>query len=375
MFRGGQAFGLFLSCWCAAAGAAVGGGVPCEVAFSDDTRVSGELSLVGSRPLTLVPAGDNHQRMIRLEDMVSLEHAVEKSSLERPWVFKESGRAEKVYLEGQYPLLNFKTTIVLVSGEVVSGHVLSAAFTLKTDEGTRKIFLQRQIKGEVGQALADVVYPGHLRLTAAACAGGGPLAGRVEGFGRVESVTALDNERGNVLFARTTPDGRFDFGVVLPGRYDLCVLTDTHVLVGHSDAVPAGAASGAALQAADADAVRAKVPLADDFFKDRFLVGLCGNRSLAKALMYERRSDYYEASKWTPGGFLWHVEVWTWHLAGDEWKIDQRHILVRHKQKGGEAKRTLVHCARLDAVSPGTVCVVDAEAAKREGWNVLRDLE
>ena len=80
-----------MSCWCAAAGAAVGGGVPCEVAFSDDTRVSGELSLVGSRPLTLVPAGDNHQRMIRLEDMVSLEHAVEKSSLERPWVFKESG--------------------------------------------------------------------------------------------------------------------------------------------------------------------------------------------------------------------------------------------------------------------------------------------
>lgn len=375
MFGGGRVLGLSAVCGFAAAAWCAGAGVPAVVAFSDGASAAGELAVIGSRPLTLVPFGDNHQRMIRLEDMVSIDHEVEKSSLERPWVFKESGKAEKVYLDGQYPLLNFKTTVTLVSGEVVSGHILSAAFTLKTDAEKRKVFLQRQIKGEIGQPLAEVVYPAHVRLTAAACAGGGPLAGRVEGFGRVESVTALDNERGNMLFARVTPDGRFDFGTVLPGSYDLCVLTDTHVIAGHSDAVPSGAASGAALQAADIDGVCAKVPLADDFFNDRFLVALRGNRSVAKALMYERRSKYYEASKWTPGGFLWHLEVWTWHLAGDEWKLDQRHILIRHKQQGGEKNRTLVHCALLDAVKPGTTCAVDAETAKREGWDVLRNLE
>jgi len=347
--------------------------VPALVTFSDGTSQSGSLKLIGARPLTLVPLGENKQRMFLFRDIVSVGMDIETNSMERPWVFKESGRAEKVYLDGQYPLMNFTTRITLVNGQTVSGHIISAALTLSGEKGKKKIFLTRQIKGEIGQTLNDIVFIRDIRFTGNAVAGGGPIRGSVEGFGKVLSVTALDNAREQVLTAAVTADNRFDFGNVLPGSYDLCVLTDTHALVGLSDAAPADR-TGAPLQDGDLAAVNVKFPLANDFFNDRWIVRLTGNRSFAKALVYERRSNYYEASKWTPGGFLWHVEIWSWHLADPEWKLDHRNQLIRHKQKGGEQNRKLMLGKTLGAVAPNTTLHIDAGADNHATWTFIRDL-
>jgi len=347
--------------------------VPAIVSFSDDTVMTGDLHLIGARPLTLVPLGEDRQRMFLFRDIVSISQDIETHSMERPWVFKESGRAEKVYLDGQYPLMNFKTRITLVTGNTVTGHVISAVLTLGGENGKKKIFLSRQIKGEIGQTLGDIAYIGSIRLTGNRAAGGGPIRGSVEGFGHVVSVTALDNAREQMLTAAVTPDNRFDFGNVLPGSYDLCVLTDTHALVGLSDAAPADR-TGAPLQDGDLAAINVKFPLADDFFNDRWILRLGGNRSFAKALVYERRSDYYEASKWTPGGFLWHLEVWSWHLADPEWKLDHRSVLIRHKQKGGEQNRKLWAGKTLNAVTPGTTLRIQPEAGEHATWTFIRDL-
>ena len=357
----------------AAAASAASTPAPAVITFSDGSALAGDLSLIGSRPLTLVPLGENRQRMFQLSDLVTLEQEVEKASMERPWTFKEAGKPEKVYLEGEYPLINFRTRLTLVNGTVVTGHVISVALALKSDAGQQKLFLQRQIKGTKEEKLQDVAYVISVRMTANALADGKPISGSVEGFGNVESVTALDNGRGHVLFAKTTRDNRFDFGTVLPGSYDLCVLTDTHVLCGHSDAVPREAA-GDPLQEGDLAAINKKFPLADDFFNDRWILRLSGNRAFAKALVYKRRADYYEAERWTPGGFLWHLEVWSWHLADPDWKVDRRYILIRHKQKGGERNRKLMTGKPLDAVTPGSALRIRADEGENAAWHFIRDL-
>ncbi|OQC29519.1 MAG: hypothetical protein BWX70_01566 [Verrucomicrobia bacterium ADurb.Bin070] len=349
--------------------------VPAIATFSDDTLVEGAARVIGSRPLTVVLSGENRQRMFTLADLVSVEQLVEQAGMERPWTFKEAGRPEKVYLEGEYPLVNFLTRLTLVNGSVVTGHVISAALELKGPTGKRKIFLQRQIKGTKTETLNDLVYLRTLRMPAATIADGRSISGRIEGFGTVLSVTALDTARGHVLFAHVADGACFDFGTLLPGRYDLCVLTDTHALAGLSDSVPPEADRGAPLQEGDPAAIDVKFPLADDFFNDRWILRLGGNRACAKALVYKRRAEYYEAARWTPGGFLWHLEVWTWHFADPDWKVDRRHILIRHKQKGGERNRTLLLSERLGAVTPGTQLHLQANEAPDATWHTVRTLD
>ena len=365
---------VFFSFLLASHAAAAGDAVPVMVTFSDYSVIAGDVRVIGSRPLTLVPDGEDRQRMFQLADIVTIEHVVEKASMERPWTFKEAGKPEKIYLEGEYPLINFKTRLTLINGSVISGHVISVVLAFKSDAGQQKLFLQRQIKGTKEEKLSDVVYVTSIRMTANAVTEGKSISGLVEGFGNVVSVTALDNERGLVLFAKVTPDNRFDFGTVLPGSYDLCILTDTHALTGHSDSVPSDKI-GEPLQDGDLAAINKKFPLADDFFKDRWILRLRGNRTFAKALIYKRRADYYEAERWTPGGFLWHLEVWSWHLADPDWKVDRRYILIRHKQKGGEQNRKLMVGKMLDSVKTGSVLQIQAGEGKDEAWQFIRDLK
>ena len=134
------------------------------ISMSDGSIYQGNLEIIGSRPLTIVVFGEKRQRKILLSDIVLLEHIVEKKSLERPWTFKESGRIEKIYSEGSYPLFNFKSKITLVTGDVIEGHILSAAFTLRAKTGKAKIFLKRQIKGKLNDPLAAVVHISTIRF-------------------------------------------------------------------------------------------------------------------------------------------------------------------------------------------------------------------
>ncbi len=371
-----SAFGFLLSVIVIALGAMsvpAAEHTPAVITLSDRTIVAGGIRLIGARPLTMVPEGEDRQHTFHLDDIVAIDHIPENASMERPWVFKESGRAEKIYLEGEYPLMNFKTSISLVNGKQITGHLISVGLDFKSEQGTSKFFLKRQIKGSETQKLDDVVYIRNIRMTANRVQGGGNIRGTVQGCGRVISVSALDNLREQVIFATVSADGGFDFGTVLPGSYDVCVLTDTHALTGLSDETPAER-RGDPLQEGDVEGVRKKFPLADDFFNDRWVMSLRGNRKFAKALVYKRRADYYESDKWTPGGFLWHLEVWSWHMAGDEWKVDRRGILIRHMQKGGENNRKLYVGEVLNAVRPGASLLIQGVQDDKK-WSFIRDLE
>ena len=345
--------------------------VTAEIDYSDGVTVKGELRIMGGRPLIITPLG-GHQRRLTSEDVLSIQQRVEKASLEKPWTFKEAGKPEKIYFDGEYPLINFMTRVTLTTGEVIEGHVIAAVYLLTSESGTDKLFLKRQIKGKVGQQIGDVVYAQEMRFISHQPVKGERLSGQVIGGGKLISVKAIDLEREQIHQAEITGN-TFDFGRVLPGTFDICVFTDQLVAVGLSNVTPKSFARSAALTPVDKQSLEAVFPKADDFFKDRWIVKVTGNRNYARMLVYKRRADYHAARKITPGGWVWHVDVWNWHNPGTEWKIDSRHIFVRHLQKKDEPVRPLYLVDECGAVSPGKPIILDC-GTHREHWQLLRTL-
>ena len=107
--------------------------------------------------------------------------------------------------------------------------------------------------------------------------------------------------------------------------------------------------------------------LADDFFKERFLLKLDGTRTL----VYKRRgADFYKAKKHVGDGFLWHIEIWNWHRAGEEWKLDIRDLPLRVKQKDASIRK-LYGVKALEAIEPGT----SIRLGKEQEYDFIRSLE
>lgn len=323
------------------------------VTFSNGTSVEGKLSIMGSRPFYINTSKDTRtkDRKVELDDIVSITQKVEQATMERPWMYKESGKTDKIYFEGEYPLLNFETELLLVSGEVLRGHIISLPLRFK-GKGPSKLFLQRQIKGDVGQKLEDIEYVASItfeRKVQEAKA----ISGIVDNNGHLLQACAVDRERHFVQTARIQGNS-FSFPQLLPGKYDIFVMTEDAVLAGFtgSGEIP--------------DELQKNFTLADDFFKERFILRIDGTRTL----VYKRRADFYHAKKHVGKGYIWHLEIWNWHKAGDEWKLDSRDLPLRVKQKDTKAKR-LYGMKALEAVEPGT----EIKLGKEQENDFIRDLE
>jgi hypothetical protein len=332
-----------------------------RIEMSNGKILDGKLCLMGRRPVTIIPLGSKYQRKVLLPDIVSITQVTEQRSMNRPWAYKESGKVDKVYFDGSYPFYNFATDLLLTNGQSVRGHIISIPFRFK-GKGPSKLFLTRQIKGKVGETFDDVVYPVKIVFTGRKGIALEPIKGTVAGYGKLLAVTALDNRREVVCFANIKGDS-FEFTKLLPGTYDIFVLTDQYALSGMSGDGPENTANGEKLPPDALDGLRKVFPLADDFFKKRWLLEADGNTKFAKTLVYKRRADFYHAHKHTPGGFIWHLDVWSWHLAEKEWKIDRRYIMLRHKQRGGEKNRKLLQVPQLGAAKPGAVINIKKETS------------
>ena len=341
-----------------------------EVELSNGKRVSGKLARMGVRPLTITPTGAKYQEKILLSDIISINQIVKEQKMNRPWLYKESGKIEKMYLEGTYPFVNFITEVVMTNGKVVRGDIVSVAFKF-TGKGLRKIFLTRQIKGKVGEKMSDLVYPVKIifnnRKTSVK-----PITISLTNAGKIQSATALDNKREVVRFGKIN-GSKIIFKDLLKADYDIYILTDTNVLGGLSDSTP-GKQKGEALPSDASTELKKVFPLANDFFNDRWILALSGNTKFCKTLVYKRREKYYHSDKHTPGGWMWHLDIWSWHLAG-KWKIDRRYIMLRHKQKGGEKIRSLFLVKALGAVKPGTELNIDFKKDQKNDIKFISKLK
>ncbi len=343
---------------------------PARIEMSDNKEIKGQLSIMGNRPIIISPVDSKYRRKLKPEDIVSITQKYEQKTMNQPWMYKEAGKVEKVYFDGKYPFIDFLTEIVLVSGEVIRGHIVAVPFRFK-GKGPNKLFLTRQIKGSTGEKFDDLLYPmkvtflNRVRHVP-------PIMGTVTGFGKLLKVTAMDNQRATVCFAELKGDS-FLLDNLLPGTYDIYILTDSYALCGLSGGVPDKAA-GDPIPANAMEQINKAFPKADDFFPDRWILKAAGTTGFTKTLVYKRRAEYYAAKKHTPGGYIWHLDVWNWHKAGDEWKIDTRCIMLRHKQKGGEKTRKLYQIKALENVKPGADIILNFKDGEN-GRKFIRNLD
>ena len=333
---------------------------PAVILYSDGSSRSGELSIMGNRPLILRLPDSKIQRKFQLADLVSITQSVESATMNRPWLYTEAGKVDKTYLEGSYPFINFATEVELVSGEKLKGHLISLAFRLRGGQGNGKLFLTRQIKGKVGETLEEKVYPVTIRFPKAEKSPAKPVTGKLSGYGKLQAATLLDVERNVVCPGTVKTDGSFQFPPLLPGNYELYLRIDRFLLYG---------LAGKPVKPGELDGIRRVVPLADDFFPDRRLLEANGDAKRARALLYKRRSNFYAAEKHVPGGgYVWHLDIWNFHFDGEAWKIDTRQIPVRYKQPGSDSPRKLLKFDRLGRVAPGDhIELKNGEKGENEG--------
>ncbi|UKI33124.1 MAG: hypothetical protein L6W00_06430 [Lentisphaeria bacterium] len=181
------------------------------ILYSDGSSRSGELSIMGNRPLILRLPDSKIQQKFQLADLVSITQSVESATMNRPWLYTEAGKVDKTYLDGSYPFINFATEVELVSGKKLKGHLISLAFRLRGEDGSGKIFLTRQIKGKVGETLEEKVYPVTIRFPKAEKVPAKPVTGKLSGYGKLQAATLLDVERNVVCPGSVKADGSFRF--------------------------------------------------------------------------------------------------------------------------------------------------------------------
>lgn len=83
---------------------------------------------------------------------------------EREWKFKASGSDIKEYSGKTYPARETQYIVTLVNGQTITGGI-AAPIYLDTPNGQKVFVLHKRDKGEVGQALKDLVYVQKIELS------------------------------------------------------------------------------------------------------------------------------------------------------------------------------------------------------------------
>jgi hypothetical protein len=350
---------------------------PGAVATSDGVELRGEVWFGNAEIKVYEGEGASGGKYLKVnqDDLARITFTVKKSTMERPWRFKNAGSDEKEYLEGQYPLVELASEVLLKSGQVLKGHVLTVPVMVRVqgrenpmDFDTHKFPLKYQHKGETGQLQKDIVYVTSIRFDDATgvVAGGKKivLSGVAKGMGKLQEVVAYSNEHGHVIQGKV--DAKLEtFSVEAPpgGKYDLAILTDRSIYVGLSDQVPESKEPPRALEDGDLKSIAAEVVKFRDFFEDQKVVSLKGNRDAAKALLLQTRVASVNDQAALSNKVQHRLDIWRWHLMRTEWRVDTsaRANLFRYEDTRGERPRDVRFVAKLGAVSAESSIKLDVE--------------
>ena len=137
---------------------------PGTVTLSDGTVLKGHVYTTRDKRLRIFDAKDKTRKDIPLEALSTIEVNIEKEGLEKDWRWKEEGSDVKLYTGHAYPWKQYVTTIALLDGEKITGHVNGLVY-IQTDKETQKFILHEKDKGEKDQKLTDIVYLKKVELT------------------------------------------------------------------------------------------------------------------------------------------------------------------------------------------------------------------
>jgi hypothetical protein len=299
-----------------------------EIELSDGTLMRGAVSFTKGAVLKLTV----EKRKYRIDpvDVAVLELKVEKESMERPYTFKNPGDPTKSYGEGRYPLRNLRCRLTRRDGKVLEGDLISTIVYLLPAGSDDKVRfkLVRQQKGEVGQALDDLVYLRAVRFRPMGAFEPGTIRGALDVPHSLQEVVAYHRERDGVYRGKVAEGNTFEIPGLPPGTYDLFAQTTNEFLHPLQGDLPG------------LEEVRKSTEMAADFFEEREVFLLTGTREAARALVLKYRVGKTSYERELEGAKLWRLEMWLWHALETEWRLDRRVFLFRGQKKEEDVART-----------------------------------
>jgi hypothetical protein len=261
--------------------------------------------------------------------------------MERAWQFIEAGKTAKQFTGQEYPTEELEATVTLISGERISGHLLTTVLYLTKAEQTDKLVIPHKLRGREGERFESIIFPMEINFDAigAAPARHGPVEVEIADAHAGALLAAVN--RTDMSAGRVTPLGRGRFQVSISGAdVILAIQTGNQITVGWRGAA-----------APEAARRRVEQGLRDlrDFFDDRRLMALSADPhdpSTAWSLLLLTRS-----SPTTLDGkatLPWRLEVWKWRLgeAADDLTAAARVVLFR----GIRSRQTPLPEVRMDDV-------------------------
>jgi hypothetical protein len=127
------------------------------ITLSDGTKLTGPLTTTPGKPLRVYIEETKEYFDVAIEDIASMKAEVVWERDEKEWQFKLSGSDEKIYSGKTYPARETRYTIKTLDGKEIAGSIAAPLYLKQADE-SKTLVLHKRDKGEVGQALKQLVY-------------------------------------------------------------------------------------------------------------------------------------------------------------------------------------------------------------------------
>lgn len=134
------------------------------ITLSNGERISGLIGHTPFKPIRVWVAEKSEYRDVPFSMVRSIESQVVWERCEKEWHFKQSGSDIKEYSGETYPARLMQYTIIMTTGEKVTGGVVEPLY-VQLPDGPETFALHKRDKGEIGQTLAQLVYVKRVEFT------------------------------------------------------------------------------------------------------------------------------------------------------------------------------------------------------------------
>ena len=300
---------------------------PGTIVLSDGTSLTGPIRTTRGKPIRLIETGTDRRLDLAVGEIWRIEVDVATEEQYRIWRWVEDGSREKVFTGESYPRRDYETTVTLRTGQVYRGHLVAVLFVYP--EGTEKpskVVLRKEERGEVGETLTDLVYVESVAFDGPAPEAAGSPAGIILTVRPGDLLlTAHALPRGRERSREGTPgrvDGTALFADLLPGVYDLAVVTEDRIFV-H---LAVGEDGGERVEGEALEEIRSRVAELPDFFEERRVLAAVREGDAVRALVFkERKGPTSMGGERTFRRF----EIWSIRKGGDRWLVNHRAYVWR----------------------------------------------
>ncbi len=300
--------------------AVLGGSREGEVLFSDGSALTGAISLAPGGELKI--QAQNQLRVLPFEQVREIRLVSEHEELAQKWRFVEAGQAAKQREGKPYPLRNLQAVILLADGSSSTGHLHTTALQVETGDKTQKIILYSKQRGREGETLAALVYPARITFADAPPASSGTIRLKIslaEAATPSEVAVLVRGSLDRFHSMKPAAPGEFEMPNTLGQEFFLAAKCGAQIAVGWPRDP---AANLAAL-------VNKSLPLAEDFFDQRQLLGVWEEAPQAQVyslvLLIRQGKTTLAETRSQP----WRLAVFRWKRQDDRLLLAGQNYLFR----------------------------------------------